>query len=136
MWWKVRDRALSTRQAPQCSVICSCGHFPEGEPNADIDISLHYVLVHRHDQPVAAGYTPVLPKSPFTITNDPVKSPILDTMLQRICIGTVVRGAIKITLCTDYVIRPKQSSFASLMARHGSSLIRWGIRVGGPASLR
>ena len=30
--------------------------FPtESEPNAEIDISLHYVLAHRHDQPVAAG---------------------------------------------------------------------------------
>jgi TonB family protein len=68
--------------------------FPEGEPKADIDISLHYVLAHRHDQPVAAGYTPVLSKSPFTIMNDPVKSPILDTMLQRTCTGTVVRNGI------------------------------------------
>ena len=68
--------------------------FPEGEPKADIDISLHYVLAHRHDQPVAAGYTPVLSKSPFTIMNDPVKSPILDTMLQRTCTGTVVYGGI------------------------------------------
>jgi TonB family protein len=68
--------------------------FPEGEPKADIDISLHYVLAHRHDQPVAAGYTPVVSKSPFTITNDPVKSPILDTMLQRTCTGTVVLNGI------------------------------------------
>jgi hypothetical protein len=69
--------------------------FPEGEPKADINISLHYVLAHRHDQPVAAGYTPELSKSPFTIMNDPVKSPILDTMLQRTCTGTVVKGGIK-----------------------------------------
>ena len=69
--------------------------FPEGEPQADIDISLHYVLAHRHDQPVAAGYTPVLSKSPFTIMNDPVKSPILETMLQRTCTGTEVKGGIK-----------------------------------------
>jgi TonB family protein len=68
--------------------------FPAGEPQADIDISLHYVLAHRHDQPVAAGYTPVLSKSPFTIMNDPVKSPILDTMLQRTCTGTIVRNGI------------------------------------------
>jgi TonB family protein len=66
----------------------------EGEPQADIDISLHYVLAHRHDQPVAAGYTPVLSKSPFTVTNDPVRSPILDTMLQRTCTGTLVLGGI------------------------------------------
>jgi TonB family protein len=68
--------------------------FPEGEPNADIDLSLHYVLAHRHDQPVAAGYTPVLSEGPFTITNDPVKSPILETMLQRVCTGTEVRGGV------------------------------------------
>jgi TonB family protein len=68
--------------------------FPEGEPRADIDISLHYVLAHRHDQPVAAGYTPVSSKSPFTIMNDPVKSPILETMLQRTCTGTVTRNGI------------------------------------------
>jgi TonB family protein len=65
--------------------------FPEGEPkaDADINISLHYILAHRHDQPVAAGYTPVVSKGPFTITNDPVKSPVLETMLQRTCAGTV-----------------------------------------------
>jgi hypothetical protein len=68
--------------------------FPEGEPKADIDLSLHYVLAHRHDQPVAAGYTPVSSKSPFTIMNDPVKSPILETMLQRTCTGTVTRNGI------------------------------------------
>jgi TonB family protein len=68
--------------------------FPEGEPKADIDISLHYILAHRHDQPVAAGYTPVSSKSPFTIANDPVKSPILDTMLQRVCTGRTVLGGI------------------------------------------
>jgi len=68
--------------------------FSGGDPKADIDISLHYVLAHRHDQPVAAGYTPVLSKSPFTIMNDPVKSPILDTMLQRTCTGTVVRNGV------------------------------------------
>jgi TonB family protein len=68
--------------------------FPEGDPKAEVDLSLHYVLAHRHDQPEAAGHTPASSKSPFTITNDPVKSPILETMLQRNCIGTVVRGAV------------------------------------------
>jgi TonB family protein len=68
--------------------------FPEGEPNAEIDLSLHYVLAHRHDQPAAAGDTPVLSKRPFTITNDPVKSPILETMLQRVCTGTEVLGGV------------------------------------------
>jgi hypothetical protein len=68
--------------------------FPQGEPQADIDLSLHYVLAHRHDQPVAAGYTQVASKGPFTITNDPVKSPVLDTMLQRTCTGTMVLGGV------------------------------------------
>jgi TonB family protein len=68
--------------------------FPEGEPKAEIDLSLHYVLAHRHDQPVPAGYVPVSSNGPFTITNDPVKSPILDTMLQRACTGMMVLGGI------------------------------------------
>jgi TonB family protein len=69
--------------------------FPAGAPEADLDLSLHYILAHRHDQPVAADYTPALSKSPFTIANDPVKSPILETMLQRTCTGTVVREGIR-----------------------------------------
>src|SRR5580658_10157970 len=68
--------------------------FPAGEPNVELDISLHYVLAHRHDQPAPAGYTPAFSKSPFTIMNDPVKSPILATMLQRTCTGTIVLGGI------------------------------------------
>ena len=69
--------------------------FPEGAPGVNLDISLHYVLAHRHDQPVAAGYTPALSKNPFTVTNDPVKSPILETMLQRTCTGTTVTQGIR-----------------------------------------
>ena len=60
-----------------------------------MDISLHYVLAHRHDQTVPAGYAPVDSKSPFTTMNDPVRSPILETMLQRICTGTVVKQEIR-----------------------------------------
>ncbi len=67
--------------------------FP-GEPNVDIDLSLHYVLAHRHDQPAAAGYTPVVSRSRFTITNDPVASPILTTMLRRVCTGTMTLGGV------------------------------------------
>ncbi len=69
--------------------------FPEGSPEANIDISLHYVLAHRHDQPVVASYTAAPSKAPFTITNDPVKSPILDTMLQRTCTGTIMRSGLR-----------------------------------------
>jgi TonB family protein len=68
--------------------------FPEGETQAEIDLSLHYVLAHRHDQPVPAGYTPAPSRSPFTITNDPVKSPILETMVQRVCTGSMTIGGI------------------------------------------
>ena len=69
--------------------------FPEGEPEADIELSLHYVLAHRHDQPVTADYKPVSSNRPFSITNNPVKSPILETMLQRTCTGTVVKEGIR-----------------------------------------
>ena len=70
--------------------------FPAGAPETDLDISLHYVLAHRHDETVAAGYTPpVSSRRPFTIMNDPVKSPILETMLQRTCTGEVVKEGIR-----------------------------------------
>jgi TonB family protein len=72
--------------------------FPEG-PTApqqvEIDITLHYVLAHRHDEPVAAGYTQAASKSTFTITNDPVKSTVVDTLLQRTCTGNVRREGIR-----------------------------------------
>ncbi len=69
--------------------------FPANEPEAEVDILLHYVLAHRHDQPAAAGYMPVSSKRPFTITNDPVRSPILETMLQKTCTGKVVKQGIR-----------------------------------------
>jgi TonB family protein len=68
--------------------------FPAGEPNAEINLTLHYVLTHRDDQPAAASYTSGSPRGPFTITNEPVKSPILDTMLQRVCTGTITLGGV------------------------------------------
>jgi hypothetical protein len=39
--------------------------------------------------PVVAGYAPASSKAPFTVTNDPVKETVVDTMLQRTCTGTV-----------------------------------------------
>ena len=69
--------------------------FPAGAPQADIDVSVHYVLAHRHDEAVPAGYKSVPSRSPFTIMNDPVRSPILETMLQRTCTGTVVKQGIR-----------------------------------------
>jgi TonB family protein len=69
--------------------------FPEGAPGMELDVSLHYVLAHRHDQPVPADYKPVPSKSPFTITNDPVESKILETMLLRTCTGTIVTEGIR-----------------------------------------
>ena len=65
-------------------------HFPEGEPDAELDLPVHYVLAHRHDEPVPAGYTPTPVHALFTIVNEPVKSQILETMLQRT--GTVTRN--------------------------------------------
>ncbi|HKM62073.1 MAG TPA: energy transducer TonB [Acidisphaera sp.] len=106
--------------------------FPAGAPEADMDISLHYVLAHRHDQPVAAGYAPVLSKSPFTITNDPVKSPILDTMPQRTCTGTVVKAGIR----NHPEYGERYSAQAIFFRRpdgtHGSSFLKGAI----PSSLR
>jgi TonB family protein len=120
--------------------------FPEGEPQADIDISLRYILAHRHDEAMPVGYTPVLSRSHFSITSDPVKSASLDTILQRTCTGTVVKGGSEITPGPDILLRPGQSSFASLMARHGSSLMhgattaslrwrKWATCCSGPGML-
>ncbi len=72
----------------------SVSPFPAGEPQVELDVSLHYVLAHRHDQPVAAGYTPVASRNSFTLTNDPVESPVLTTMAQRVCAGTMVLGGV------------------------------------------
>jgi len=68
--------------------------FPDGVPGTELDISLHYVLAHRHDQPMPVGYQPVSPKGPFTIANDPVKPPVLEKMLQKTCTGTIVTNGI------------------------------------------
>ncbi len=69
--------------------------FPEGAPGMDIDLSLHYVLAHRHDEPVAAAYKSASSKGPFTIANDPVKPPILEKMMQKTCAGTIVLNGIR-----------------------------------------
>lgn len=69
--------------------------LPSGAPGADLDIALHYVLRHGRDQPAAAGFMPLSSRTPFTVTNDPVRSPILETMLQRTCTGTVVKEGVR-----------------------------------------
>jgi len=69
--------------------------FPQGEPQAEIDISPRYILAHRHDEVVPVGYTPVLSRSRFSITSDPVKSATFDTMQQRVCTGMVIKGGIR-----------------------------------------
>jgi TonB family protein len=69
--------------------------FPPGEPTAEIDIAPRYILAHRHDEPVPASYTPVLSRSHFSITNDPVKSPTLEKIQQRVCTGRVVKGGMR-----------------------------------------
>jgi len=69
--------------------------LPAGSPGMELDVTLHYVLSHRHDQPLPADYKPVPPKAPFTITNDPVSSKILDTMMLRTCSGKIVVEGIR-----------------------------------------
>jgi len=56
--------------------------FPPGTaaPQADVYITLHYVL---SNQPA---------KTPFTVTNAPVKDSAVATTLQRTCTGTAVMG--------------------------------------------
>ncbi len=129
IWWKARDRARSTRWAPRCSTDCSCGRFPEGEPKADIDLSLHYVLAHRHDQPVAAGYTPRGVQKP--LHHNERSGPSRLSRLRQCCKGPAPERSpgmgYQITPCTECVLGPRQSSFASLMARHGSSFMRGAI---------
>jgi TonB family protein len=63
--------------------------FPESEGEADLDLSVHFVLAHRHGDTVPAGYVPTPVRAPFTIANDPVSSPVLDTMMQRTCTGII-----------------------------------------------
>jgi TonB family protein len=106
--------------------------FLEGEPRADVDLSLHYVLAHRHDQPVPAGYTPVSSKSHFTITNDPVKSPVLETMLRRTCTGTDVRGAVR-----NHPLYGTPYRLEAIFFRKpdGTPWVKFNSK-GGPASLR
>jgi TonB family protein len=106
--------------------------FPDGEPKADIDVSLHYVLAHRHDQPMAAGSMPASSKRPFTVTNDPVRSPILDTMLQRSVQERWCWAEYQIILSTGCVLGLRQSFFASLMVPHGSSFMRGAIPASRP----
>ncbi len=61
---------------------------------ADVHISLHYVLAHRHDQPVNASTAPALSKQPFTVTNGPVKDAVVETMQRRVCTGETVTNAL------------------------------------------
>ncbi len=69
--------------------------FPDNEPDARLDLSLHYVLAPRPGGAAAAGPAQAVSRRPFTITNEPVGSPILTTMLQRTCTGTVVKEGIR-----------------------------------------
>ena len=68
--------------------------FPPGVQGTELDVSVHYVLAFQHGQPVAAGPPPSSSR-PFTITNQPVQSPILKTMMQKSCTGTVVKQGIR-----------------------------------------
>jgi TonB family protein len=76
--------------------------FPPGAPEVNMTLTLHYILAHRDDQPVTAATASTGPKRPFTIANDPVKSPVLETMLQRTCTGTVKRSGSKVRAWQGY----------------------------------
>ena len=69
-------------------------HFPAGAKELTVDISVHYVLAHRHDQPVAVSDTPVSKRN-FTIANDPVKTTVVDTMVQKFCTGVAMHHGIR-----------------------------------------
>jgi TonB family protein len=99
VWNASVARRSGSRSLDRASISAFNGGFVKplavGASAIEIDISLHYVLAQGHDQPGGAGFTPVSSRSPFTITDDPVKSPILGTMLQRACTGTVVKEGIR-----------------------------------------
>ena len=59
--------------------------FPAGAQDLTVEISLHYVLAHRPDQPVNVSDTPVSRRN-FTIANEPVKS----TTVEPICKGSAL----------------------------------------------
>lgn len=69
--------------------------FPPNVPGTELDVSVHYVLAFRRGQPASAGPVPAASRASFTITNQPVQSPILETMLQKSCTGVVVKQGIR-----------------------------------------
>jgi TonB family protein len=69
--------------------------FPEGQKEVDIDLRLHYVLTRQSEDGTPVSSPAPAPRRPFTITNDLVKSPILDTMILKTCTGEVVRGGVR-----------------------------------------
>ena len=69
--------------------------FPEGEPQTEYR---PFAALRPGAPARSAGACRLHARAvqgPFTIMNDPVKSPILETMLQRTCTGTVVRSGIR-----------------------------------------
>lgn len=62
---------------------------------ATLELSLRYVLTRRQGQAGSAEYSAASSKRPFTVTNEPVRSAVVDTMLQRSCKGTVVEQGIR-----------------------------------------
>ena len=69
--------------------------FPPGVPGTELDVSVHYVLAFRHGQAASAGPAATPSRASFTITNQPVQSPILETMMQKSCTGLVVKQGIR-----------------------------------------
>ena len=71
-------------------------------------------------------------KGPFTIMNDPVKSPILETTLQRTFTGTVVWGGIRNQLAYGM---PSWTQTVFFRKPDGTPWVKFIIRAF-PASLR
>jgi TonB family protein len=96
VWWVMVEQSSGSKSLDNAAYIVFfkqyLTRFPPGTAaaEADLHISLHYVLAHRHDQPVNASTLPALSKKPFTVTNGPVKDTVVDTMQQRTCTGTEV----------------------------------------------
>jgi len=95
--------------------------FPPGTPapRADIFISMHYLLAHRQGAAAAAAAK----KSPFTITDEPVKDTVVATMQQRVCTGIVVEG-----WAFDELRIPAQAVF--YQRPDGTPWVKWTSRGG------
>jgi TonB family protein len=106
IWWAKVEESSGSRSLDNAGFVVFFKQYLPGFPpgtrareadvflqsltEADIHISLHYVLAHRHDEPILASTAPALSNSPFTITNGLVKGSVVETMQRRTCTGETV----------------------------------------------